>query len=75
MNDINYQDFWAKNITNIALVSGTDIEELKKAPYLDSTKSVQEVLTDLIGLIGENIVLRRMVLLHNLNKNIFISVH
>lgn len=68
----DFQKF-AKNITNIALVSGTDIEELKKTPYLDSTKSVQETLTDLIGLIGENIVLRRTVLLHNLNKNIFSS--
>ena len=70
--NLDFQKF-AKNITNIALVSGTDIEELKKTPYLDSTKSVQETLTDLIGLIGENIVLRRTVLLHNLNKNIFSS--
>ena len=68
----DFQKF-AKNITNIALVSGTDIEELKKTPYLDSTKSVQETLTDLIGLIGENIVLRRTVLLKNSNKNIFCS--
>ena len=68
----DFQKF-AKNITNIALVSGTDIEELKKTPYLDSTKSVQETLTDLIGLIGENIVLRRTVLLKNSNKDIFSS--
>jgi len=70
--NLDFQKF-AKNITNIALVSGTDIEELKKAQYLDSTKSVQETLTDLIGLIGENIVLRRTVLLKNSNKNIFSS--
>ena len=68
----DFQKF-VKNITKIALVSGTNIEELKKAPYLDSTKSVQEFLMDLIGLIGENIVLRRTVLLKKSNKNIFSS--
>ena len=64
----DFQKF-AKNISEIALINGQTIEELKKAKYLDSGKSVEEALTDLIGLIGENIVLRRSSLLKNLNNN------
>ena len=62
----DFQNF-ARNISIIALDSGANLEDLKKAPYLDSGKNVQETLTDLIGLIGENIVLRRTVLLNNVN--------
>ena len=68
----DFQKF-AKNISEIALLNGQTIEELKKAKYLDSGKSVEEALTDLIGLIGENIVLRRSSLLKNVNNNIFSS--
>ena len=68
----DFQKF-AKNISEIALINGQTIEELKKAKYLDSGKSVEEALTDLIGLIGENIVLRRSSLLKNINNNIFSS--
>jgi len=62
----DFQNF-ARNISIIALDSGANLEDLKKASYLDSGKNVQETLTDLIGLIGENIVLRRTVLLNNVN--------
>ena len=62
----DFQNF-AKNISIIALDSGANLEDLKKASYLDSGKNVQETLTDLIGLIGENIVLRRTFLLNNVN--------
>ena len=68
----DFQKF-AKNISEIALLHGQTIDELKKAKYLDSGKSVEEALTDLIGLIGENIVLRRSSLLKNTNNNIFSS--
>ena len=68
----DFQKF-AKIISEIALINGQSIEELKKAKYLDSGKSVEEALTDLIGLIGENIVLRRSSLLKNVNNNIFSS--
>ena len=68
----DFQKF-SKNISEIALLHGQTIEDLKKAKYLDSGKSVEEALTDLIGLIGENIVLRRSSLLKNLNNNIFSS--
>ena len=66
----DFQKF-AKNISEIALLHGQTIEDLKKAIYIDSGKSVEEALTDLIGLIGENIVLRRSSLLKNTNNNIF----
>ena len=68
----DFQKF-AKNISEIALIHGQTIDELKKAKYLDSDKSVEEALTDLIGLIGENIVLRRSSILMNTNNNIFSS--
>ena len=68
----DFQKF-AKNISEIALLHGQTIDELKKAKYLDSGKSVEEALTDLIGLIGENIVLRRSSILKNKNNNIFSS--
>ena len=68
----DFQKF-AKNISEIALSHGQTIDQLKKANYLDSSKSVEEALTDLIGLIGENIVLRRSSILKNTNNNIFSS--
>jgi len=68
----DFQKF-AKNISEIALIHGQTIDELKKAKYLDSDKNVEEALTDLIGLIGENIVLRRSSILMNTNNNIFSS--
>ena len=68
----DFQNF-AKNVSEIALSHGNSIEELKKATYLESEKNVEEALTDLIGLIGENIVLRRSYLLINTDKNIFSS--
>ena len=70
--NLDFQLF-AKNISNIALKFGSDIDKLKKAQYLDTSKNVEETLTELIGLIGENIVLRRTVLLRNSNNSIFSS--
>ena len=67
----DFQNF-ARNISNIALNSGSNLEELQNAKYLNSGKSVKDALTDLIGLIGENIVLRRTVLF-NSSANIFSS--
>jgi len=67
----DFQKF-AKNISNIALSFGSNLDELQNAKYLDSGKSVKEALTDLIGLIGENIVLRRTSLF-NSATNIFSS--
>jgi len=67
----DFQNF-ARNVSKIALNSGSSLEELENAKYLDSGKSVKDALTDLIGLIGENIVLRRTVLF-NSSSNIFAS--
>ena len=67
----DFQKF-AKNISNIALSFGSNLDELQNAKYLDSGKSVKDALTDLIGLIGENIVLRRTALF-NSASNIFSS--
>ena len=67
----DFQKF-AKNVSNIALSFGSNLDELQNAKYLDSGKSVKDALTDLIGLIGENIVLRRTALF-NSATNIFSS--
>ena len=67
----DFQKF-AKNVSSIALNFGSNLDELQNAKYLDSGKSVKEALTDLIGLIGENIVLRRTSLF-NSATNIFSS--
>ena len=67
----DFQKF-AKNVSSIALNFGSNLDELQNAKYLDSGKSVKDALTDLIGLIGENIVLRRTSLF-NSTTNIFSS--
>ncbi|MFP6779610.1 MAG: translation elongation factor Ts [Alphaproteobacteria bacterium] len=68
----DFQNF-ARNISDIALLSGSTIEALKSAKYTNSEKTVEESLTDLIGLIGENIVLRRTYLLSKSANSIFSS--
>ena len=55
------------------MFNGNSIEELKKAKYTNSEKSVEDTLTDLIGLIGENIVLRRTHLLKKTENSVFSS--
>jgi len=67
----DFQKF-AKNVSSIALNAGSNLDELKNAKYLDSGKTVKDALTDLIGLIGENIVIRRTVLF-NSSTNILSS--
>jgi len=62
----DFQNF-VRNVSNIALNSGTDIEALKNANY-DGNKSVSQVLTELIAKIGENIVLRRTNLIKSDNS-------
>ena len=54
-------------------IAWTNNRRVKKAKYTGGDKSIEEALTDLIGLIGENIVLRRSSLLKNENNNIFSS--
>ena len=70
----DFQKF-AKNVSSIALNSGSNLDELKNAKYLDSGKSVKDALTDLIGLIGENIVIRRTVLFNSSTNILSTYIH
>lgn len=56
-NDI-FQKF-AKHVAECAINVKGDLERLKKEPYPSSTKTVEDVLTQLIATIGENMSLRR----------------
>lgn len=47
------------NITKIA-IDCTDVEQLKTSNYPNSDKNVQEVITEHVAIIGENMNLRRM---------------
>jgi len=57
-----FQDF-VRNIAQLALATGTDIEKLSAADYPAGGGSVAEVLTNNIATIGENQSLRRAALL------------
>ena len=53
---------FVKDIAKIvALSNPKDMEELLKDKYLDTDKTVSEVLTDKIATIGENLTIRRFV--------------
>jgi len=62
----DFQNF-VKNVSNIALNYGSDIDALKSANY-DGNKNVSQELTELIAKIGENIVLRRTNLIKSSNS-------
>ena len=55
----DFQNFVSR-ISKIALDNISTLEDLKKFQYDDSKKTVEEKLTELVGKIGENIVLRRL---------------
>jgi len=55
----DFQNF-VSNISSIALDNISTLEDLKKVQYDHSKKNVEEKLAELIGKIGENIVLRRL---------------
>jgi elongation factor Ts len=50
---------FVRTVAGIAVTTGGDIEELKRAAYPGTGRTVAEELTELIGRIGENLVLRR----------------
>jgi elongation factor Ts len=61
-------DFVARNelfqtlvsdITQAALAAGGDVERLKAMPYPGTEKSIGDHVTDMIGKVGENMVVRR----------------
>lgn len=55
----HFQDF-VENIAKIALDVDGSLEDLKKAPYPEEGRTVEEQLTHLIAIIGENMTLRRV---------------
>ena len=57
-----FQDF-VRNIAELALAKGTDVEQLSAADYPAGGGTVAEVLTNNIATIGENQSLRRAALL------------
>ena len=61
----DFQSF-VKNLSNLAIDKGDNIELLKNAIY-ENGKTVTESLTELIAKIGENIVLRRTALIKSKN--------
>ncbi len=54
-----FQDF-VRNVTNVALTAGGDLEKLKAAGFPGSGRTVAEELTHMIATIGENMSLRRV---------------
>ncbi|MGD1880137.1 MAG: translation elongation factor Ts [Kiloniellaceae bacterium] len=54
----NFQEF-VRNVAQIALEQGGDLDKIQAAPYPGSGNSVADKLTAMIGTIGENMALRR----------------
>jgi elongation factor Ts len=54
-----FQDF-VRRVAQLAVAADRDVEGLKSASFAGNGKSVEGELTDLIGRIGENLVLRRV---------------
>ncbi len=65
----------AAKIAEYALQTGDDLEQLKSYKCQESGKTVQEVITDAIGTIGENINLRRVAVLEEPNGIIASYIH
>jgi elongation factor Ts len=59
-----FQSF-AANVAKLALKSGGDLEKLKAAAYPGTGRTVADELTHLISTIGENMNLRRVVILES----------
>ncbi len=51
------------NVADIALANNADDEAIKSAAYPDSSKTVEEFITELVATIGENMSFRRATLL------------
>ena len=56
--NVEFQEF-VSSVAQISLNNKGDLDDILKSKYLDFDKSVQEVLTDKIAKIGENMSLRR----------------
>ncbi len=69
-----FQKF-VKDLAQIALTTGTDVEAIKAADYPGAGKAVADVLTDNIATIGENMNIRRAAALEVENGTIASYVH
>jgi elongation factor Ts len=58
----DFQTFVA-SVARLALETGGDLEVLKRSPYPDAGRTVEEQLTHLIATMGENMNLRRVAVL------------
>jgi elongation factor Ts len=57
-----FQEFAVKT-SEVYMKSGGDIESLKKQSYAGSSRTVEEELVELVAVIGENLTMRRCLLL------------
>ena len=69
-----FQDF-VSSVAKISLKNNGDLEGILKTKYFDSEKNVEEILTDKIAKIGENMSLRRTKVLSVSNGIIAGYVH
>ena len=69
-----FQDF-VKNIASASFGCGSDIKKLKETQYPDSSSTIEEELKNKIGIIGENINIRRVDNLSVKNGIVFSYIH
>ncbi|MEE8393687.1 MAG: translation elongation factor Ts [Rhodospirillales bacterium] len=69
-----FQDF-VRQVAELSLDTGSDLEALKKAPFPGSGNTVEEQITHLISTIGENMNLRRAEVLKVENGVVGSYVH
>ena len=65
--------YFVKNVASLALEKVTSLEDLSNTQFDKSGKNVNENLTELIGKIGENIVLRRTEVIRSEEDTLFSS--
>ena len=64
-----------KNVAQVALSGGHDVEQLRAAGYPGASQNIAEAIADHIAIIGENMNLRRVGHLHVTNGVIAAYVH
>jgi len=68
----DFQEF-VVSVSEIASKGVNSLEELLSSPYKEEKQNVSEKLTELVGQIGENLVLRRCEVLKNTGNLLFSS--
>ncbi len=62
----------ARNIAKVALKTHQDVEQLKEAAYPEGSQTVSMAITDHIAIIGENMNLRRVMIVEGDNLGTYI---